>query len=390
MPLYVTLPPGIKVPITFSMFEEKKNCILCKFKSQDQEGLVEIKYPLDIVDSENPDEFQIFLLVKNDLNENDIFQVFDKSPTPRRIGWCFPIQALNSTDHSFADNRHFLPYAYVAANKLISECPDNSNISIPSIDDTEPVEFTDFFPDSIAILIIHLPSIVPDTNFNLEKWVASLFIHGYIPLGTRPPIDLIWLGEKPEGKEPKILLKPISSALDISPFISTVLTDLIAFERNNLLVFFYLYQVIEFLMEKVYLIEQEVLIDELLKVRNDSVKSKDILSDIQGLSSEKKRINRLINCYCKTLKNSDYNDLLESCNKFHKENDDKEYNDIGEALYKVRNVLFHQYRNVSSTQQSVLSDIIPNLIYFVINMLFNFSNDKAEKRYIEKIPESSK
>ena len=83
------------------------------------EYAAEVEYELDIYpDYENVD-YSVHLFHNDYLNaENDIFQLYDYSSNTR-IGWIFPIQALLSQDHNYAENEHFLKYAYVSFKKIV-------------------------------------------------------------------------------------------------------------------------------------------------------------------------------------------------------------------------------------------------------------------------------
>ena len=361
---------GVNSPLATPQFIKERNCIICKVEDNSQdESFAEINYPLKILEDYNPANFEIFLLAKKDLLENDIYQVYDKG-RDKRIGWCFPIQALNSTDHDYAENEHFLRYAYIASYKLICSCPENVFNYSPNLD-SNYLSFTDFFSESTAVLLISLETLDQSCEFNINEWIPSLFLNGYVKLGSRDPKSLVWSGSRPTQN--RLNLHSVTHIVEGLSFVQNVFSDLLAYESNDLFNFFYLYQIIELLLEQVFKIEQRKIIAELSVVGEDTVRIKEILEKIQQYTSEKKRLHLLVETYTHTPSELNSNDLLDACNKFHLTPDKDINTNVCDSLYKVRNMLFHQYRNVQKID--TLEIINLELTPFIVKLLFNFNNE---------------
>lgn len=74
--------------------------------ANDKEKIAEY-YPVLGLDTEyNPENFKLVILYnrRDDCTENSIYQVLVKR---QRIGWIFPVQALLSKNHDFAENAFF-------------------------------------------------------------------------------------------------------------------------------------------------------------------------------------------------------------------------------------------------------------------------------------------
>ena len=66
-----------------------------------------IGYVLQKNEEYPPERYTVLVMFHNELPENYIFEVYEKKIN-KRIGWIFPLQALLSNRHSFADDVHFL------------------------------------------------------------------------------------------------------------------------------------------------------------------------------------------------------------------------------------------------------------------------------------------
>ncbi|WP_238598959.1 hypothetical protein, partial [Pseudomonas savastanoi] len=68
------------------------------FKLSDSKGLYEdilLSTPLTLNCEFSNKEFEVFFLAKKDILENHIYQIYDDS-RKARIGWCIPVNALDS------------------------------------------------------------------------------------------------------------------------------------------------------------------------------------------------------------------------------------------------------------------------------------------------------
>lgn len=77
-------------------------CIL-----DDNDNIVCDVYPEIQLDSDyKPGNFELKILYndRQDCTEESIFQVYAEK---QRIGWIFPVQAINSKEHSYAENAYF-------------------------------------------------------------------------------------------------------------------------------------------------------------------------------------------------------------------------------------------------------------------------------------------
>ncbi len=361
---------GYNLNLKFKKFNDQNQVEYTVVGGKEQLGipaLVRIEFPLEVDNNYPAERFNTFLFFRKNQNENDIFQVFDNKNKRNRLGWCFPIQALCSRDHSFAENEHFLPYATAASKRIFQDMKDDLEIVQSINSDSEHIFFSDFFSEDIAIFVIDVEAFNQLGTFSYEEWFPSFFRHGYIPYQNHPGEEIIFQGIPPEGRN--IYISPVSSYLKNQPFLYSVFTKLIPYEENPLLLFFYEYQLIELLLEYILMEEQRAFVQEVIKVVDNTVKTKEILRKINENTTEKKLIRLLFSDY--TAETIDSQTLKDTCNSFLLSTNSGEEKEPHKALYLVRNIIFHQYRNAAG-QPKLLNAITREFADFLAQTIIFF------------------
>jgi hypothetical protein len=167
-----------------------------------------IDYVLTLDSEYKPEDYSLFILKSWVLDkENDIFQVFDKEfykePNRVRLGWIFPIQALLSNEHQYADNKHFLKYAYVAFLKLLKNQEEYTTFNPLFSKITNNYKLTDFYGEDIIILVLCNSPLQKIDNFQVDNYITSLYSYGYYfcqPIENLKEIDTISDSENHTGK----------------------------------------------------------------------------------------------------------------------------------------------------------------------------------------------
>jgi hypothetical protein len=319
-----------------------------------------IDYVLTIYRDDNtdykPEDYSLFILKSWVLNkENDIFQVFDKEfykePNRVRLGWIFPIQALLSNEHQYADNKHFLKYAYVAFLKLLKNKEKYTTFNPQFTTIRNNYELTDFYGENIIILVLCNSSLQKIDNFHIYNYITSLYSYGYYfcePTENLKEIDTRSDSENPTGK--KLIIQKNSPCLQKEDYLYRLFKDLLKNEEHHLVRFYLLYQVIELMIQIVF---ERKIVEEISKFNISEDKDvRKLKNKIEDISKEDRRVSILIN---NDVKINNPN-LLISCNELIKLfNDDDDSNekddiskkqDLGGALYDVRCLIVHQFRKL--------------------------------------------
>jgi hypothetical protein len=314
-----------------------------------------IDYVLTLDSEYKPEDYSLFILKSWVLDkENDIFQVFDKEfykePNRVRLGWIFPIQALLSNEHQYADNKHFLKYAYVAFLKLLKNQEEYTTFNPLFSKITNNYKLTDFYGEDIIILVLCNSPLQKIDNFQVDNYITSLYSYGYYfcqPIENLKEIDTRSDSENPTGKN--LILQKNSSCLQKEDYVYRLFKDLLKNEEHHLVRFYLLYQVIELIIQIVF--ERKIL-EEIKNFNNNPDKNiRKLKEKIDNISTEKKRVSILINDDVK-INNPN---LLISCNELIKLFNDDDSNekddiskkeDLGGALYDVRCLIVHQFRKL--------------------------------------------
>lgn len=332
-----------------------------------------VETPLSLDRSFENKRFQVFFLSKMGLRESEIFQFFDQSRV-RRIGWCIPVNALDSVDHDYAENPHFLRYAYVGIKCALSLI-ENSFFSIPpNVTADLTTSLSAILPESTALLIISEETL--DQEFDIGMWLPELANLGYFRLTAIDPNNI--RVERPIVSTAEVKAFPISRSVDNSDYLTSIYTRVLPFERNPVFQFFYLYQVIELVMELIFRVEQTDFVDRLIAKKDDISSTKEILEQANSNVSEKRRLGRLVREYCCC--EGECDDLVRACNSLLECIGKPTGTNLETTLYPVRNFLFHQHRDFPAAAEELLSELVCSLLALIPTILARFRDPNSERQ----------
>ena len=361
---------GEETTLKLCEYLSSENLIICS-PDNEPSSRIHLYCPLKLDNQYNPSNFTSALFRKKNIAENDVFTVFD-AVDDSRLGRCFPIQALCSIDHSYANEDNFLKFSFIAVYHLI----ENLNICtwrIPIVQDSDTLSFSDFVSDDAAILIISLGTPGSRKEFNHKDWLPSLFKYGFIPVNDKYNQEIFYCGTNTGNNSLKI--QKISKDIKNTKFILNTIENILPYENNCLLRFFYLYQIIELFIYQVYEEEYPSYIKSLVDNAGDTIKAKDLISKISELATEKKRINLLVNDF--VFAGLERAALINSCNAYLTLIGREECPDVQQAIYRVRNILFHQFRDVPDGSSSFLEDLCDEFSIFIVQLLSLYKNKAA-------------
>lgn len=329
--------------------------------SNDKEKISEYD-PVLVLDAEyNPDNFKLVMLYnkREDCTENSIYQVLVKN---QRIGWIFPVQALLSKDHDFAENIFFLRYAYVATCLLLEQIEDKDRITWSG-----DFFLEDFYDSSDNILIMDEENCQKIENFDLDQYVVSLYKNGYSFTGQGNLYSEIDLADK------TIKLSAQSKELYDIPYIVDLFKKQIPREREEFAMFYTYYQIVEILISVIF----EVKFKEILSVLNEDADNLfDRREELNDIVSEKNRIKWLFSNYVsiRTETRNALNDacveLLDSCKK-------KTFKSVAENLYQVRCLLVHKLYILTDTKKLILQKLNRLFLDALMDIIVSFDTSSG-------------
>jgi hypothetical protein len=195
-----------------------------------------------------------------------------------------------------------------------------------------------------------LKQTLPDFN---HAYFISLFSHGLLLSdGTSSPIGL----PSPQPFNGKIAVKENAPHPD---FIYEIFVNLIPYTGSPFLRFFYLYQAIEYLMSGSFQKKYVEVKTELDKETSISVTTlRDIMEKLTAATKEKTRIKEVLVPECSLTKmqaNNILNSLTVDCSKFS----------FAESIYKIRNIVFHDFSKIHHLGQEI-GELSDNLLRYLM------------------------
>lgn len=341
---------------THVKYDPEEKCF-CAINSKNMRLKCENYLNLNIED--NLEDYYFNILNTSILNrENDIFQVYDKQANVR-LGWIFPIQALLSGEHDYAENNFFLKYAYIAIYLLLNNVNEENMRN-----SSEVLRVTDFYSEDAIIFVLCKSNCKQIKDFCYEDYIVDLFGYGYSCL----PYSAI--GEKNVYVEKRINIRKISKDVKEKIFIVEVFKSLLV--QTNLLPlakFHMLYQIIELLIGDIFSYE---FTDFSKKISEDTNNLFDLKDELQKLTGEKYRVKELFNTYSR-IDRILQKRLKDVCNELLKKASKKEKVDVGDSLYSVRCLVFHNYGNIPSEARELIEEINEIFEEVVIELLITFN-----------------
>lgn len=328
---------------------------------------ISIHTPFLVMDDFEEKDFEIYFLTKKNVKENDIYQAYLKK-FDLRVGWFLPVVSLSSNLHDYADDEHFLKYAYIAIKESINRL-DDSLFSCEIPPDIDSLSMVDIFHEDTVLLVLSKEVFPDGYKFDIDRAAPCLVKNGYVQLSSRSPSDVKHQVEL-QGNQVRVYLSDISEELDNVALVSELLNKSYCFEESPVFKFFLVYQIFEMLIDNVYKFEQAGLVEEISKAEGDTGKTKDALDKLQGFMSEKKRMGLLVRDYSKISKELD--SLKYACNRLLNELGRDESNEFESYFYKVRNFIFHQYRFFPKENDGLLGDVVVEAINLLPSLLSKF------------------
>ena len=149
----------------------------------------------------------------------------------------------------------------------------------------------------------------------------------------------------------------------ISPYIDDFLLAYIG-ENNAFILFLFIYQLFELLLDDILITKLKELID---KVDKGTASTRQIDRQLQD-STESKRLTAILDK--SKIKKTSYKNLKKLCNDFIPERE-KDY-DLPECIYQVRNRVVHRFRMVANDEKA-MKNINEELLLFTLDLLIRYT-----------------
>ncbi len=306
--------------------------------------------------------------------ESDVRPV-ELSTVDKTVGWLCTIGALTSSQHEHAQSPYFRRAAFMAIRHLLT---NGRYTKVPKLNHGVEVNISDFYDDELSVLILHKPSIATNVGSACAEILPNLHQYGFIPLGAQAstPMEVGKVAINMfanSGK--KFCLSPISRDVKFEDFTNQVFRQLLPSASTPLLRFFIYYQLVETLLARIFNDRQSETIMMMVPVKDNPLKIHPLIKKLQEDATEKRRMNLLFNNYCSA--GASMGDLLSASNEFLKESGAEEKGTIADALYEVRNIIFHDLRGIPEKAMSLLMEVVDQMGYAVPELLIKFRIPKV-------------
>jgi len=359
------------MPAVFK-FEGKEQSHAVKFDGDDIRVIagdvaqVRIATSLALMPAYDPDKFDFHLLLKPDVKENDSKQVHSKIVGDTvRIGWAIPVLSLVSDQHDHASNEHFLRYAFLAILMAVDLVSAQVEVELSELAE---IDILKLLGEDAVILVISKVTLQKGHDFELKRALPSLVSQGYADGASDVEVGSRWLPREQEKDVVKIVLS--SKCPDDHDMVAAMLNGFVSSHRSLALQFFYLYQIVELLMERVISIRQKEIADSIIQAGASSAKIRAALEKIVEINSERSKMNLVVDRYARI--SGDLRELRIDCNKLQV----KLGLDVGEGiadyLYPLRNYIFHNFRSFPKDAEPELRAVVTALVIAIPLFLSKF------------------
>lgn len=282
---------------------------------------------------------------------------------PKFSGWMLPINLLTTNDPDILNLPHINDYVYYAFCYVL-KLPIVAEQLLLERDLSEVLE--ELYPNG-TLLVLNSTRI--PNNQTLQKLELSLASYGYF----RKPSNHLNSNIASKVQHDEIALTPCNEILNgdgsyMDPYIGEFL-EKYAGEKNSFFRFFYLYQIVEVLLDKELIVKLQDYI-KLLETNKATIRKYDKL--MQN-STESDRFKAIISNA--KLEGVDYPDLKSKCNQFIS-SEPENILEHPECIYQVRNHVMHRFRKAVEDEQ-LLADICEHLELYLYDVLIRYKRPKA-------------
>lgn len=354
------------------IYDHDKKAFLIK---QEEDVLAEVPFHFsdqnhkgELLKVEEVEEYDFFVYYKKGIRElafrETNLNVGKDGGDPQRLGWMLPIATLTTDDQEILSKEHMSQYVFFAYCYLLGKEEVVERI-ITDVDCNLGEILDELFPDgSILVVNNHRKT----GGFTFKKVELSLARNGFYinPSGFCNPLI----------NETECLNLTLSTEIlqnddsYVEPYIEDFLTKY-AYNDNIFIRFFYLYQILEVLMNREMIQQLEDYLDLLKKVKPNYRKIENGLKE----TTESKRLAKIVENA--KLKSDIIEQLDEKCNLYLESDEDSLLNHP-ESIYQVRNHIVHRFR-IASGDEAGLIDVCNHMELYLYDLLIQYKLPKVNR-----------
>lgn len=343
------------------------------FKLSDTSGNeIRVQYIPKFVSTWDYQKYDIILFENPYLTaENDIFQLYENSLAENeRLGWIFPVAALDSNENDYVEDRYFKHYRYVAYWKLLA-----LEHSIKYQENKPEYRLSEIFPHLI-VCILSKQEINKIENFKIENYILSFLKFDYLlyngsikGVSAFNKANIIHSLRK--GSHKLTIKKSAFDVMATDYTKSLFLSHL--YQTDNFLVkYVFLYQILEHFIQEI----ADAKLDELIDNYKKNQISKNTLRELIAKFNNDRTLLKKV--FARTTINNELRkNFVEKCTFLFKDIGEETHLNYDDVIYDLRNLITHRYRAISYKTEE-LKEITCLFEAILLELLINF-NDKEEE-----------
>lgn len=292
-----------------------------------------------------------------EFRESEVIEI--KNKDGQTSGFVIPGQALLSDECPNNESPFYAAYSLYVSAKI---CHESHSKKYDLVKFTAPNSASikdNIFFDDIAYLILWKSKFKIDTLNELEEKYFLSFLNNALFLNGKKVTAKYSLLKLDESLDLTKKVITISEHKMLPKHIRIITTELIPFTENVFLKFFYIYQLIEYLMGVDFNAKYSTIKKDLDAETNVSVTNlKDYLNKFNSIVKELPKIKSVFQKNC-TDTDRIASHILSGVTS-------ETFESLGEKIYKIRNVIFHDYKSLHDKETEV-----NELCYFLMQYLLN-------------------
>ena len=326
-----------------------------KFKRPDCQNLI-ISVPSSVDQSTFPqidlDDYLVFRVrTFHNIPQSSVIELNRENSI---IGYLIPGQTIFSGIFPPRNKKIYYAYEFIIATQIcIDSWGGDYKLCSPNFNSAKSI--SDVFENQIYYGVINLKKIDKEDFFDNGIYFNCLCSNDFFLESKNQKIPILSFTDGSKIDKLKLVKNK-----KIPDQVQMLFNELIFYEGNNILRFFYVYQVIEVIMG-IFLDEKIDEIRNFISENNNLSKTliRDKIQELGDATKEKSRINDIFN------KEGGYSlddldrllDILEiDCSKMS----------FADKIYKIRNLIFHDYTKMHS-HESIIGEISNKLISIIFN-----------------------
>lgn len=327
------------------------------------------------------DEYEVFRFVNPYLNaQNDTFKINldDKS-----VGYIFPFASIEEhNDDSEGFDEYKQAYKYYCARSILEK-------TISYKEQTQDqIRFSEIVKEDSIYIIIHKPQI-SNVDFRIEDCLPSFALKGYYyyPVQVNPNVLKLQSDMSRDGElynliktrfhsfrsNGSITVKTTRNPINQNTMINLLYTKLLIESSDAVYRFFLLYQIIEILIDK--------------QVRNDIEEvfsNRSVLTNYElvGKINDSNNTGTALNKLFAMVQFTEKDEITQALRSFILEfNPEFKSNSPGDCLYKIRNLLFHDFKSVfEKNKDGILISLVIQCEILIHQLLISSSSNEIVEK----------